>query len=642
MPFVVEYREDVDTTPIGRPAPSTSSTSASSRRARHARRRHHRRQRHVRQRRLRRRRPGRQDRLRPGLHLGRRLHRRRAHRRHGRPGDQPRRRRRQHVDRRPARAQRRQQRPRHPLQRADQQYGVQMFISAGNSGPGVNTVGDPSVAERRGQRRGRASARRPGWPTTARRSASRTTCSTSPRAARARTAASSRTSPPPARPSRPIPMWQPGGPVPRPATPCRRLRDAQRHLDGRAAGRRRRRAAAVGRQGDRPGRHPGRPAPGDLPLGQADQGVPTHAQGNGMFDVPGAWKLLAGASRPPRLHLHAPVCTRLSGYPGDPEPGHRHLQPVRRDRGRSEAGRDARRYTVKRHPHQRPGSAGASTTSALRSATTARSSRRRRSPCRSTRPSASRWSPSPRRRRPQRHHDDQRPGDQRRRLRGVAVVVAASEAKAPAYAFTTSGSVDRNSFKSYFVTVPEGAERAAGEPLRHRDGSQTRFIAFSPYGVPVESTSSLTCYTNFSPVETCNPLERTTPTRCRACGRSRSSRGVPRRRWTNPFKLDAKIQGVTVEPSEVHLASVTAGEATAVSWNVTNSFGPVTVTGQGGPLSAPRRAADHHRADPEQFEVRSRRAPPASPPRSATPRTRAPTWTSSSTWAPRWWRTGRR
>ena len=25
-------------------------------------------------------------------------------------------------------------------------YGVQMFISAGNSGPGVNTIGDPSVA----------------------------------------------------------------------------------------------------------------------------------------------------------------------------------------------------------------------------------------------------------------------------------------------------------------------------------------------------------------------------------------------------------------------------------------------------------------------------------------------------------------
>ena len=27
-----------------------------------------------------------------------------------------------------------------------EQYNVQMFISAGNSGPGMNTIGDPSVA----------------------------------------------------------------------------------------------------------------------------------------------------------------------------------------------------------------------------------------------------------------------------------------------------------------------------------------------------------------------------------------------------------------------------------------------------------------------------------------------------------------
>ena len=46
-------------------------------------------------------------------------------------------------------------------------YGVQMFISAGNSGPGLNTIGDPAVADGRRQRGRLASARRPGWPTTA-------------------------------------------------------------------------------------------------------------------------------------------------------------------------------------------------------------------------------------------------------------------------------------------------------------------------------------------------------------------------------------------------------------------------------------------------------------------------------------------
>ena len=59
----------------------------------------------------------------PGLLVGRRLHGRGPHRRHGRPRRQPGRRRRQHVDRRPARAQRRQQRPRPPLRHPHQRRG---------------------------------------------------------------------------------------------------------------------------------------------------------------------------------------------------------------------------------------------------------------------------------------------------------------------------------------------------------------------------------------------------------------------------------------------------------------------------------------------------------------------------------------
>ena len=36
-----------------------------------------------------------------------------------------------------------------------EQYKVQMFFSAGNSGPGMNTVGDPSVADVRSSAWGR-------------------------------------------------------------------------------------------------------------------------------------------------------------------------------------------------------------------------------------------------------------------------------------------------------------------------------------------------------------------------------------------------------------------------------------------------------------------------------------------------------
>ena len=50
----------------------------------------------------------------------------------------------------------------------------------------------------------------------------------------------------------------------------------------------------------------------------------------------------------------------------------------------------------------------------------------------------------------------------------------------------------------YFVTVPEGATALQVNLGGIATGSQTRFIAINPYGVPVESTSRLDCYTNFS------------------------------------------------------------------------------------------------------------------------------------------------
>ena len=61
----------------------------------------------------------------------------------------------------------------------------------------------------------------------------------------------------------------------------------------------------------------------------------------------------------------------------------------------------------------------------------------------------------------------------------------------------------------------------------------------------------------------------------------------------NPFQLQARIQGVAVQPAVVELPSVVAGQPTPVTWTLTNTYGPVTVSGQGGPLgSAVIDAAD--------------------------------------------------
>ncbi len=123
MPFVVEYREDVDLTPAGLPGQKADFVNIGIVEAAHGtpRRRHRGRPRPLR------RGDGRsgarrQDRVDARLLVGRRLHGGRPDRRHGRPRREPRRRRRQHVDRRPARPQRRQQRPRPPLRPAHRRW----------------------------------------------------------------------------------------------------------------------------------------------------------------------------------------------------------------------------------------------------------------------------------------------------------------------------------------------------------------------------------------------------------------------------------------------------------------------------------------------------------------------------------------
>ena len=93
-----------------------------------------------------------------------------------------------------------------------EKYNVQMFISAGNSGPGMNTIGDPSVATK--VMSVGAYIHKETWLSQLRRrSATRTTaCSSSPRAARVRTAASSRTSSRPGAAVSTVPTWQTGQP----------------------------------------------------------------------------------------------------------------------------------------------------------------------------------------------------------------------------------------------------------------------------------------------------------------------------------------------------------------------------------------------------------------------------------------------
>ncbi len=164
------------------------------------------------------------------------------------------------------------------------------------------------------------------------------------------------------------------------------------------------------------------------------------------------------------------------------------------------------------------------------------------------------------------------------------VVVAATPA-APAYGATLTGSVQRNNTRSLFVDVPAGAATLQVDIAGLTADSETRFIAINPYGVTVDDTSSRECYPH-SVSKACKADERDyrnpIPGIWEIEVESRRTSG----QLTNPFSLTAKVQGVVIEPAVLNVPSLPAGEASPVSWTVRNAYGPVVVTGQGGSLGS--------------------------------------------------------
>ena len=113
----------------------------------------------------------------------------------------------------------------------------------------------------------------------------------------------------------------------------------------------------------------------------------------------------------------------------------------------------------------------------------------------------------------------------------MAAVVAGEQHPTSSYTITKSGTAKRNEAQRYYVTVPEGVKALEVSMSGRSAGSQTRFLAFHPYGVPLDNTGTPSCYSNYGTPEGngCDPNVRAYSTRSRASGRSSSSRGAPRR-----------------------------------------------------------------------------------------------------------------
>ncbi|MGW7358730.1 S8 family serine peptidase [Streptomyces sp. NPDC054802] len=173
----------------------------------------------------------------------------------------------------------------------------------------------------------------------------------------------------------------------------------------------------------------------------------------------------------------------------------------------------------------------------------------------------------------------------------LATVVVSDELAKPGYTVSKSDSVQRNSHKSYFVTVPEGAKNLEVAIGGLDEGSQTRFIGIHPYGLPVDPTSTINCYPNYeNPANTCRPdvrsYENPQPGVWEIEVESRRTSPL----LDNPFKLDVTVLGAAFDPAVKTLPEARIGTPTAVEWNVTNQFAAIDGKPAGGSLGSAKVA----------------------------------------------------
>ncbi|MEU5083837.1 MULTISPECIES: S8 family serine peptidase [Streptomyces] len=169
----------------------------------------------------------------------------------------------------------------------------------------------------------------------------------------------------------------------------------------------------------------------------------------------------------------------------------------------------------------------------------------------------------------------------------LTTVVVAEPVK---YTYSASGSVQRNSTRSYFLTVPEGATSLEVALGGLKDGSQTRFIAIHPYGVPSDTTGTPYCYHNYLDGNGCKPGVRAyadpQPGVWEIEVESRRTSPL----LDNPYRLDVSVLGAAFDPETVTVPEAKVGTPVAASWKVTNGYAPLDGTLTGGPLGSAESA----------------------------------------------------
>ncbi|RII19491.1 Subtilisin DY [Streptomyces sp. YIM 130001] len=462
-------------------------------------------------------------------------------------------------------------------------YGVQLVISAGNSGPGLNTIGDPAVADKvisvgasisketwaanYGSAVQKKYAMMPFSSRGPREDGGFTPTLTAPGAAVNTTQ-----------------TWIPGGPTPEAGYD---LPAGYSMLQGtsmaspQAAGASALILSAAAQQGlDDTAVTPAKLRTALTSTADHIRGTQAHEEGSGLIDVVAAWKSLRKGASAHTYKVQAPVDTALDEELKKPGTG-----LYDREGGLKAGKRKTYEITVTRTtgpervvPH-RIGLANNDGTFRLKSRTAALPL---------DKPVTIKVTAAPRKAGVHSailELDDRRTEGTDKQI--MTTVVVAEDLAKPDFTSAAKGSVQRNSTESHFVTVPEGAKSLEVALGGLKDKSQTRFIAIHPYGVPVDPTSTVNCYPDYeNPDNTCAPDKRSYQDPQPGVWEIEVEARRTSPHLDNPYKLDVTALGVAFDPEVRTVDEAKAGTPTPVDWKVTNGYAPIDGKLRGGALGS--------------------------------------------------------
>lgn len=157
----------------------------------------------------------------------------------------------------------------------------------------------------------------------------------------------------------------------------------------------------------------------------------------------------------------------------------------------------------------------------------------------------------------------------------MATVVVANPVE---YSFSASDSVQRNSSRSYFVTVPEGARTLEVALDGVKDGGWTFADAVHPYGTLTKDDDPSTPEVAAYPNPKAGVWEITV----------QSYYGSEL--LDSPYDLHVTVYGTAFDPEPATVPEAKSGTPAAVSWTATNKNAPVEGTLKTGPLGSSRSA----------------------------------------------------